>query len=113
MAGNPARMAQKPADRDLALVGLGEFWPVASHWRVEVEYPALDKDVSTECHHALGSRGNTDQRVLLPGPSAGRVGVATPEVDDWLAVHIDTDSGAHLCAFSKILRESVPYRCKT
>jgi hypothetical protein len=89
----------------MSFTGLRKFWPVARHRRVKIKQTTFDQHVCTDRNHALRRRRDTHNRVAVPWPASGGVGVATPEVHDGVAIRIDTDSRAHFPTLCEICRE--------
>jgi hypothetical protein len=74
---------------------------------VQVEFAAIGQKVDARACQRLGAGEDAGERVFLPGPQAGGVGRAAPEVDGQFAVHPDGDRGADLVAFEEVVFEGI------
>nr|WP_252973968.1 hypothetical protein [Janibacter melonis] len=86
------------AHEDALLAVRGELGPVRRDRRVEVDETALDEQEDGERRDLLRRRPHVDDRVPLPRPGAGDIGVPAPDIDEGLAIEVDADRGAELLA---------------
>ena len=89
----------------------GELWPVTLDRCVQVELAAVGEDQRADGREGLGDRVRLDQAVALPR-SAGRVGLASPEVDDPGAVRPRRDGCARAILQSQHITERVTHGIK-
>ena len=103
--GQPGRVVEQVANRQLRLARGRELGPVLGDGGVDVEPSLLDQAMGAERGQALGRREDIDQRVAVPlALTLGGV-PAAPEVDDRLAVQVDGDSRADVAVRLEVLGE--------
>jgi hypothetical protein len=100
-------MAERPAERDVALSLGGELRPVRGDRRIEVEQPSLDETQRAGGRDALGRREHERRRVFRPRPLLVAVRQAAPQVDDHAAARVDAAGGADVGSGGEILGERV------
>ena len=84
-AGHARGVGHDMAHQHSVLAVLGELGPVLRHRGIEVELAPVGQHQHADRGHGLGGGVDVDDGVSLPG-GAGGVGVASPDVDDELAV---------------------------
>jgi len=82
------------ADGDVRLAVGGELRPVARDRRIEVQFSPVGQQQGGQGRHGLGGGIDVDDGVAFPRAGFLRVGPATPDVDDRLAL----ERGAERCA---------------
>jgi hypothetical protein len=76
-------------------------------WPVEVDFAAVGQQMHAGAGQSLGPGEDAGQRVFLPRPAAVRVGGATPQVDNQIALHPHRNSGADVAPVGEVADESV------
>jgi len=100
-------MAHHPRDRNLALAGLGELWPVFGYRLVVVEQPVVDQDRGAHGRGAFGGGEHQLQSAFIVGPAALGVCGASGDVDHGLATHIEAEPSTNIAVLRKVGPEGI------
>ncbi len=109
----PCLVCQELTDGDALLALLRELRPVRAYPLFVVEPAARMGDGKGHRRQALGSRVDEHHGVLLPGLARLLVPDTAPEVNDLLAVTIDTAGAAQFLTPSEIVDEGLAYALET
>jgi hypothetical protein len=93
--------------RDVFLTGLPELGPIPGHRGLQVQFAAIGELMHAGGRQALGPGKDSGEGVLLPGPRAGAVGPAAPQVDNQIAVDPYRHGRADLATQLKVALERV------
>ena len=90
---HPGRVAQDVTNLDVLLAVRTELGPVPRDGCERVEQSSIDQDQRGQAGNGLGARPDIDDGALGPFLGLPSIGVSAPDVDDRLAVDVDTYRG--------------------